>query len=84
MFNPQVQGSSQKSIKNGGKNGGVSLNPELMQLKNIKESERQEREGIVLWKRPLTTLHYFIVELYLNIIEYTQKYIFVECKTCST
>ncbi|EFX76232.1 hypothetical protein DAPPUDRAFT_199069 [Daphnia pulex] len=44
-----------------------------MQLKKMRDEERQEREGIVVWKKPLTTLHYFSVELCLNIQEYAQK-----------
>lgn len=43
------------------------------QLKQAMESERQERETIVLWKRPITTLHYFLVELYLTVLEYAFK-----------
>jgi hypothetical protein len=70
----QAQGGLRKNLKIGGeRNGVVSLSPELMQLKKMREEERQEREGIVVWKRPFTTLHYFSVELCLNIKEYTQK-----------
>ena len=73
MFLIQAQGGLRKNPKSGEKNGVVSLNPELMQLKKMREEERQEREGIVLWKRPFTTLHYFTVELCLNIQEYALK-----------
>merc|ERR1712136_616550 len=37
------------------------------------DEEVQERESIVLWKRPFTTIHYFLVELLLNIQEYALK-----------
>ncbi|CAG0894244.1 unnamed protein product [Cyprideis torosa] len=30
-------------------------------------SEKEEREGIVLWRRPITTLHYFNLELMLEL-----------------
>ncbi|XP_045033265.1 vacuole membrane protein 1-like [Daphnia magna] len=60
-------------MKTGERNGLISLSPELMQLKKMREEERQEREGIVLWKRPFTTLQYFTVELCLTIQEYAQK-----------
>jgi hypothetical protein len=74
MFLMQAQGGLRNIPKSGGeRNGVVSLSPELMQLKKMREEERQEREGIVLWKRPFTTLHYFSVELCLNIQEYAQK-----------
>ncbi|XP_014672330.1 PREDICTED: vacuole membrane protein 1-like isoform X2 [Priapulus caudatus] len=34
------------------------------------EFERRERKGIVLWRRPLTTLHYFVLELLCVIHDY--------------
>jgi len=70
----QAQGGLHKIPKIGNeRNGVLSLSPELMQLKKMRDEERQEREGIVVWKKPLTTLHYFSVELCLNIQEYAQK-----------
>jgi len=38
-----------------------------------RQQQREEREGIVLWKRPLTTLHYSAIELVYTIIEWCQK-----------
>lgn len=73
MFLIQVQKGVKKNMKTGERNGLISLSPELMQLKKMREEERQEREGIVLWKRPFTTLQYFTVELCLTIQEYAQK-----------
>lgn len=55
------------------RNGNHSLDSELQRLKKMREDERHEREGIVLWKRPFTTLHYFSVELCLNVHEYAVK-----------
>lgn len=44
-----------------------------LQFKKGMDEEIQERESIVLWKRPITTVHYFLVELLLNIQEYALK-----------
>lgn len=44
-----------------------------LQFKKGMDEEIQERESIVLWKRPFTTIHYFLVELLLNIQEYALK-----------
>ena len=30
---------------------------------SLKQELKEEREGIVLWKRPITTLHYGVMEL---------------------
>ena len=58
-------------MKSGDVNGDYRSND--LQYKKGMDEEVQERESIVLWKRPLTTLHYFLVELLLNIQEYTFK-----------
>lgn len=58
--------------KNGVQNGNITESVDS-KMKMMREAERQERESIVLWKRPITTLHYFTVELILNIKEYTIK-----------
>lgn len=71
----QAGGPSRKSQKSSESNGVATLSPELMQLKNMREADRQEKDGIVLWKRPFTTLHYFIAELCLSIQEYALKYV---------
>ena len=44
-----------------------------LQFKKGMDEEIQERESIVLWKRPFTTIHYFLAELLLNIQEYALK-----------
>lgn len=59
--------------KNGTQANGT---PADHQLKKMRDADRQEREGIVLWKRPFTTLKYFFIELCLNVQEYAYKYIF--------
>lgn len=73
MYFIQSQGISRKSQKSNERNGVATLSPELMQLKNMREADRQEKEGIVLWKRPFTTLHYFVSELCLTVQEYALK-----------
>ncbi len=56
--------------KNGTQVNGI---PAEHQLKKMRDAERQEREGIVLWKRPFTTLKYFFIELCLDVQEYAYK-----------
>lgn len=35
-----------------------------------KQRDREEREALVLWKKPLLTLHYFTLELLITIKEW--------------
>jgi len=63
----QAPNGTRKSSKNG------DSHATNLQLNKVMEDERQERESIVLWKKPFTTLHYFLVELCLTIQEYTLK-----------
>ena len=37
-----------------------------------KQQLKEEREGIVLWKRPLTTVHYSVMELGINVLEWVR------------
>ena len=68
------QATSRKNPKSGELNGNSATHHSAdQQLKKMKEAERLERENIVLWKRPVTTLHYFTIELCLNIKEYAIK-----------
>lgn len=32
--------------------------------REVKEKEKEDRETLVLWKRPLTTLYYFTMEVF--------------------
>lgn len=41
-------------------NGTIDHNNE--ELKALKRKERDERHKIVLWRRPLTTIKYFLLE----------------------
>lgn len=49
------------------------MSAELQHLMEVRDHERQERESLVLWKRPITTLQYFFLELCLDIHEYAVK-----------
>jgi len=53
------------------------------ELKQIRHQEREEREKIVLWRKPITTLHYFLLELILLLREEYNN-ILKHRKTCSS
>ena len=36
--------------------------------------EREERQKIVLWRKPLVTVQYFLLELVITVKEYWQRY----------
>lgn len=63
--------TSRNNMKSGNVNGDYRSYD--LQFKKGMDEEIQERESIVLWKRPFTTIHYFLVELLLNIQEYALK-----------
>lgn len=67
----QANITSRNSMKSGDVNGDYRSYD--LQFKKGMDEEIQERESIVLWKRPITTVHYFLVELLLNIQEYALK-----------
>ena len=52
-------------------NGNYNGLSERVQLEKI--MERKNRESIVLWKKPLTTLHYFCLELMIIVQEYWKR-----------
>jgi hypothetical protein len=41
---------------------------------DLLHEERKEREKILLWRQPLTTLHYFFRESICLISEFSQRY----------
>lgn len=43
---------------------------------DLLHEERKEREKIVLWRQPVTTLHYFIRETVCLTSEFSQRYFF--------
>lgn len=42
-------------------------------MKARRQKDREERLSLVVWKRPLTTLHYFLLEALLETKEWTLK-----------
>ena len=53
------------------KNGGTKTHP--LDINMVKVAEREEREGIVLWRRPVTTLHYCARELLIELVRLLRK-----------
>lgn len=49
--------------------------PRIDSTERQKELEKKEREGIVIWRRPITTLEYFIKELFIVLYTYGKKYV---------
>ncbi|XP_052221105.1 vacuole membrane protein 1-like isoform X2 [Dreissena polymorpha] len=56
----QVVATAESSITDSGSNGQVVDSQET--LKQEREMERKERESIVLWRSPVRTLKYFVLE----------------------
>lgn len=42
-------------------------------MKERRQKDREERLSLVVWKRPLTTLHYFLLEALVEVREWTFK-----------
>ena len=47
------------------RNGGAKTHP--LDINMVTVAEREEREGLVLWRRPVTTLHYCTRELLIEL-----------------
>ncbi|GAB6030026.1 Vacuolar membrane protease [Chamberlinius hualienensis] len=69
---PESKGSVKKRKGGSVRNGNMSNSSKKSLIEN-KMVEINEREGIVLWKRPLLTISYFIGELGVTFKEYGQK-----------
>ncbi|KAG5875157.1 hypothetical protein JTB14_014286 [Gonioctena quinquepunctata] len=54
-------------------NGTHSLKPKNSSEQKRKEREKKDRESLVLWKRPLTTVEYFFRECYVLSTTYGKK-----------
>lgn len=65
--------SAVKSRKSPKTTGTNTMTAELKYLMEVRDEERHERESLVLWRRPITTIHYFLLELLLDIQEYASK-----------
>ncbi|XP_035215888.1 vacuole membrane protein 1-like isoform X2 [Stegodyphus dumicola] len=71
---------SRKSYENLATNGGIdtafSLQYDTSSLSSQTKqwiANREDRQNLVLWKRPFTTLQYFVKELFINFYEYGTK-----------
>lgn len=55
---------------------GATLRQESQEEKmlDLLHEERKEREKIVLWRQPATTLHYFVRESVCLTSEFSQRY----------
>lgn len=55
---------------------GATLRQESQEEKmlDLLHEERKEREKIVLWRQPVTTLHYFVRESVCLTSEFSQRY----------
>lgn len=55
---------------------GATLRQESKEEKmlDLLHEERKEREKIVLWRQPVTTLHYFVRESVCLTSEFSQRY----------
>lgn len=74
---PQSKGSkatkrSKANSDSGDQNNG-SIAASLELRYESRQAEKKERERIVLWKKPITTLSYFVCELGVVVIENSKK-----------
>lgn len=51
----------------------VSLSPTDSSLRDRRLRDKEERLSLVLWKKPVTTLHYFLLETLIKLKELTLK-----------
>ncbi|EDO42085.1 predicted protein [Nematostella vectensis] len=52
------------------------------ELRRQRKLDQQERHKIVLWRRPITTLHYFVLEVIILLHDYKER-VLKHRKTCS-
>jgi hypothetical protein len=55
-----------------GQRNGNTLTPQA-EVNASRMAEKAEREALVLWRRPIRTLNYFIRELFLDLYIYGTK-----------
>lgn len=73
----------QMSTEDGGSNGLLKQQFSHEELKELRHSEREERHKIVLWRKPLLTIHYFILELF-ELLKKEKRNVLKHKKTCSS
>lgn len=49
--------------------------PSFIEMRERRKRERDERAQITLWRRPLTTLQYFFLELCITMVGWLHRYI---------
>ena len=73
MSNPTTKKRARSTDVNGSTTRQESKEEMMLDLLH---EERKEREKIVLWRQPVTTLHYFIRETVCLTSEFSQRYFF--------
>ena len=71
-FDFSIQTKLMAARKGGAQANGNSTHLQVSDDSRMRD-ENKERDSIVLWRKPVTTIHYFLVELILDIKEYTIK-----------
>ena len=71
-FDFSIQTKLMAARKGGAQANGNSTHLQVSDDGRMRD-ENKERDCIVLWRKPVTTIHYFLVELILDIKEYTIK-----------
>ena len=74
---------NQSSILNGGnKLSDVHTHNHYLndKIREERKMERENRQNIVLWKKPLITMQYFVLELTITIQEYWKRFVCMICK----
>lgn len=44
-----------------------------LSVRESRQKDKEERLSLVLWKRPITTLHYFLLETLIKLQEWTYE-----------
>ena len=70
-MNERGGGAQKRQYKKGKATNGSSVN--LKRSLKSHKMEIEDRESLVIWKRPLTTIHYFIMELLWTLRDYLVK-----------
>jgi hypothetical protein len=84
--------SKVERLQHSDQSGDVNINPSILNGGNAliddhdhhhcrlnekeRKMERENRQNIVLWRRPLTTLQYFMLELIITIQEYWRRFVY--------
>lgn len=70
-----TKSSAKKRNQSNDVNGATSRQESQEEkMLDLLHEERKEREKIVLWRQPITTLHYFVRESVCVTSEFSQRY----------